>query len=100
MTKKECEMSISPRVDIFENDTTYKMITDLPGVSVSELDIRYERNYLELKADTLNRSFYRRFHIPNVSDQEISAELKNGILEIALPKAATVKARVVPVTVG
>ncbi len=100
MTKRECEMSISPRVDIFENDTTYKMITDLPGVSVGELDIRYERNHLELKADTLTRSFYRRFHIPNVSEQEISAELKDGILEIALPKAATAKARVVPVTVG
>ena len=100
MTKKGCEMSISPRVDIFENDTTYKMITDLPGVSVNELDISYERNHLELQADTLHGSFYRRFHIPNVSDQEISAELKNGILEIALPKAATVKARVVPVTAG
>ena len=100
MTKQKCEMSISPRVDIFENDTAYKMFTDLPGVSVDELDIRYEREHLELKAATFNKTFYRRFHIPNVSDQEISAELKNGILEIALPKTAAVQARVVPVTVG
>jgi len=100
MTKQQCEMSISPRVDIFENETIYKMITDLPGVSIEDLDIRYELNHLELKANTVNRSFYRRFNIPNVSDEEITAELKNGILEIALPKAVNAKTRVVQVTAG
>lgn len=100
MTKQECEMSISPRVDIFENATIYKMVTDLPGVSVDDLDIRYERDHLELKADASNKSYFRRFHIPNVSDQEITASLTNGILEVNLPKEAVAKARVIPVSAG
>ena len=97
MTNQQSEISIAPRVDIFENATIYKMVTDLPGVALDELELRYERNHLELKANTSGKSYYRRFNIPNVKQDEITAELKNGVLDIELPKQESAQSRIVPI---
>ncbi len=99
--KNECHNNvvISPRVDIFENDDHYLMLTDLPGVQPEDLDVRYEKEHLELKATskTDQPDFVRRFHVVDVDHENITARLSDGVLKLQLPKVTPAKARQVPV---
>ena len=96
---QQCQITISPRVDIFENEDQYFMLADLPGVQAKALDISYENEHLELKASTDEGSpdFARRFHVPNIADDKIIAKLNDGILQLELPKASAAKPRTVRV---
>lgn len=95
----------SPRVDIAEDDKNTYLHVELPGmekenvtVSIGEdriLTIKGERKN-ELKNEGKNfvrmersyGSFTRSFQLPdNAKAEHITAEFKNGILNITLPKA-------------
>ncbi len=46
------------------------------------------------RVERVSGSFYRRFSLPDSADpQRISAEGKNGVLEIVIPKGEKAKAR-------
>jgi HSP20 family protein len=102
----------TPRVDIFENDQELVLTADVPGVRPEDVDLRYEKGELLLHAriqphttqgaHLLNEfevgDFYRAFTIhESIDHAKISAECKNGVLTVHLPKVAAAQPRQISV---
>ena len=112
VAEKDRGALIAPAVDIFENDDALTLVADLPGVSKEQLELGIDRQVLTIEG-RLDRAeegalyrefggngFYRRFHLPeNLDLNQTSAELKDGVLTLRLPKAASAKPRRIEVTV-
>ena len=101
-----------PRVDICDTGSELLLFADLPGVSPTDIDLRFENGELILlgrcnprynPADFLSNEFevgdfYRVFTLNETIDAEkISAELKQGVLTVHLPKSEAVKPRKITV---
>ena len=95
----------TPRVDIHEGDKELTLFADVPGVRPEDVDLRYEQGQLLLHARVKPRQhgknfllneyeegdFYRNFAIhESIDGSRISAECKNGVLIVHLPKAEAV----------
>ena len=89
------------RVDIRENDTSYLMEAELPGVDEKNIDLSVENDVLTISAE-LNeehkddRNCYserrygqvsRSFNLEGIDQDHIVASHKNGILYVTLPKS-------------
>jgi len=106
----------SPSVDVSETETEVIFTAEFPGlekdeiaISVKEgrLSISGERQFTEEKDTKHHRverwygKFYRSFLLPKSADAEkISANLKNGVLTITLPKKEEAKPRQIAVSVN
>ena len=100
-----------PRFDIWEVDDELMLFGDLPGVSVEDLDIRFENRELTIHGKVPPRfggeylhaeyeigDFHRTFTIGEAIDGEkIYAEIRNGVLTVHLPKTEKVKPRKIEV---
>jgi|WetSurMetagenome_2_1015567.scaffolds.fasta_scaffold725827_1 HSP20 family protein len=105
---------IAPPVDIFETEEALTVIADLPGVGKDDVDIRVEDNVLTIKGksnyvhpshalrEEFNlQGYYRQFRLSDEVDQDkISAETKNGVLTITLPKAEKSRPKRIKVSVS
>ena len=100
----------SPSVDIFENKDSLVLEAELPGMSRQDIDLSIENNVITLsgsrhfekknEGDNYHRversygSFTRSFTLPQtVSSENVTAEFKNGVLRVSLPKREETKAR-------
>ena len=100
----------SPSVDIFENKDQIVLEAELPGMSREDFDLAIENNVITLRGerrfekkdetDNYHRversygSFTRSFTLPQtVSGEGATAEYRNGVLRVALPKREETKAR-------
>lgn len=106
--------TVRPPVDIYENREEYLVVADLPGVTSDNLDINLDADRLTLTGKTAGDTqgevvereyrmfdYARTFQLPNVIDREkVSAELKNGVLTLHLPKVDAVKPRRIEVRAG
>ena len=107
----------APLVDIVEDDKDYVIKAELPGLKKEEIKVgvqddvltisgerKYEKEEKDKKFHRIERafgSFMRSFTIPDDSDGEkVSAEFKDGILRVHLPKTEKVKPKQVEVKVG
>ncbi len=88
--------------DVKESENEYVVEVDLPGVEKEDVEISYENKYLQLTANRKENieeeregyvvkerhygEFKRSFYVPNVKEDEISADFKEGVLKIVLPK--------------
>jgi HSP20 family protein len=96
----------TPRVDICETESELTLYAEVPGVRPEDVDLHYEKGELVLHARVKPRygqqslllqeyeegDFYRAFTIhESIDSSRISAECKNGVLTVHLPK--TEKAR-------
>jgi len=101
-----------PRVDIFETDHELTLFADVPGVRAEDVDLRFERGELILQARVQRQErpgqallteyeegdYFRVFQIhESIDTTRISAECKNGVLTVHLPKVEEVKPRQVQV---
>jgi len=101
-----------PRADILETADELLLLLDVPGVKVDGLELQFERGELVVHgkvAQPVERprwlvseyevgDFYRAFLIGQEIDaSRISAELKNGVLTLHLPKVEAVRPRRIPV---
>jgi len=99
-------VAYTPRFDIWENEDEMVLYGDLPGVDAKNLDIRFEDKQLSIHGRVEPRQtgieylyaeygvgdFFRTFAIgESIDGTKISAELKNGVLTVHLPKAEAVK---------
>lgn len=104
-----------PAVDIEEYPDRFVLYADVPGVDASAIDLTLEKGVLTLsgsRADTQNgeglerrRSerasgrFHRRFALPDTIDGEsVTAQGRNGVLEIVIPKRAQAQPRRIAVS--
>lgn len=102
----------SPRFDIVETAEELTLYGDFPGVRPEDLDIRFENQELVVHGKVQPRQgderrfereygigdFYRKFAVSeSIDPQKISAELKNGVLTLHLPKSEAVKPRKIQV---
>ena len=102
-----------PNTDIFETEDALTVVMEMPGVNREHADITVEDDVLSVtgridfsKYENLqpvyteyNVGHYRRsFNLdPNSFDEHrISAEMKDGVLTLTLPKAERVKPRSIP----
>jgi HSP20 family protein len=100
----------NPTVDIYENKDQIVIEAELPGMNREDFDLSFENNIITLRgerrfekkdeSDNYHRversygSFTRSFTLPpTVSGEGISAEYRNGVLRVTLPKREEVKAR-------
>jgi HSP20 family protein len=105
-----------PAVDVFEDNDAITLKLELPEVDAKDVDIQVEANQLTVRGErklenSENRDNYHRiertygafsrsFTLPNTVDTEhISAESKDGVLRIVLPKRAETKPRQIRVQV-
>ena len=103
-----------PTTDIFETEQALTLIAEMPGVDKGKVDVSVEDGVLIIQGQIdfskyeglrpvyteYNIGHYRRaFTLSNRIDQSnISAEIKDGVLTLVLPKAEEAKPRRITVS--
>lgn len=93
---------LTPAVDVYENDAELLIVVDLPGVTHEHLDLKINPPELrfEAKSDAEGSIWRRSFTVDeHIDANKVSADLKNGVLTIRLPKAEEVKPRTIKVDI-
>jgi HSP20 family protein len=92
-----------PAIDIVDNDNAYVFTAELPGMSETDIDIKYVDQTLTIRGEKKEEkeekmqdrylserrygAFQRVFRVPNGIDADkIEAEFNNGVLTVTLPK--------------
>jgi HSP20 family protein len=104
-----------PAADVYETESDYTIVLDLPGIRREGLDvglddsrltIRGERAPAVSEAATMRRAerpsgrFARSFSLPDVVDrQAITADYKDGVLQLRLPKRTEQQSRRVKIEI-
>ncbi len=101
-------------VDIVERGDEYLVTADLPGVESSDVQVRLENGVLSIEttrgfapepgwsavySEYASGSFYREFRLSDEIDvNRISAKMRDGVLELHLPKAEAHRPRRIEIT--
>jgi HSP20 family protein len=104
-----CQPTYTPPIDIHEGQDGLTLEADLPGATERNLSVQLEDNVLSLHvtidspAPTDARVLHEEYHLGDyqrsfilsdeVDHDRITAELKNGVLRLFLPKADPVRTR-------
>jgi HSP20 family protein len=106
----------TPPVDLYETANDFILTADLPGLSREQIDISADENKIVIRGERVgghgdmpceqfhrvergHGRFSRAFALPEAIDiAHVSADLKDGILTIKIPKARARGARRVAVT--
>ena len=113
---REDETALRPPVDIFEDAEGITLIADMPGVSKDRLNIEVDKERLivegtvqldmpkgmeALHADVRSTRYLRSFALSSeLATDGIDASLKNGVLNLRIPKRQEVRPRKIEVRVG
>jgi HSP20 family protein len=106
-----------PRMDVYEKDNAIVFKAELPGLKKEDVTVEIDDGYLvikgesktesEVKEDAYYRmersfgSFYRSQPLPfDVTPDQITATLKDGVLEVQVPKPAEAKPRATQIPVA
>ncbi|MBN2294809.1 MAG: Hsp20/alpha crystallin family protein [Pirellulales bacterium] len=127
LVKKETESNVAtaehtrsgttyvPRFDIVETEDGMTLFGDMPGVASEDLEVQFENEHLIIFGKVEPRhnghehvygeydigDYHREFHVSQKIDAEkISAELKNGVLTLHLPKSESLKPKKIEVKAG
>ena len=106
------ERYVAPPVDIYELPEGLVVMADMPGVSKDSLDIRVDNHILTIRGqashvlsgEPIYREYelvhyFRQFELSDKVDQDkITADLKQGVLTLTLPKAEAAKPRKIAVS--
>src|SRR5437763_6145488 len=102
-----------PALDIVEKRDAYLVIAELPGVNQSKVELSFEQNILTIRgekdslldpsangelrvyaAERVAGAFERSIRLPEFVDSErITAELRDGLLTVTVPKATAAQPR-------
>ncbi len=93
----------APSVDISEDEKSFTLLADVPGVDPKDIDISMEKGVLTIRGERKSENveetqnyrrverqsgqFYRRFTLPDSADADkIEAKSEHGVLTITIPK--------------
>ncbi len=116
VAQSEPESVLLPPVDIYEDASGFTLLADLPGVSRERLNIQVDGNDLTIEADAeidmpenmnpvyadiASPRYRRRFTLSSeLATDQISAEMKDGVLTLKMPKRAELQPRKIEVRAG
>ncbi|AWM37405.1 Spore protein SP21 [Gemmata obscuriglobus] len=99
-TESSRAATVSPRVDILETEHEFLVLADAPGLNPDDVDIRFEQGEMTIHGrrqtsrDTAPIAYHRSFAVADtIAADRISAELKDGVLTVKLPKTEAIKPR-------
>ena len=108
--------ALLPPVDIYEDETGFTLIADLPGVTKERLGVKVNGDNLLIDGDVsvpapqgmellyaeiLASSYRRSFTLSRELDaSKIEANLKDGVLRLRIPKAEEARPRKIEITVS
>jgi len=93
------------KVDVRDNGDAYELTADLPGLKKEDIKLGYENNYLTISAESQQEkdekdekgnyirrerrsgSVSRSFYIDDIDEAKVTAEFKDGVLTVMMPKA-------------
>jgi HSP20 family molecular chaperone IbpA len=103
-----------PQTDIFETSEALTLVLEMPGVDKGSVEVKVESDVLNIegRVDFSNYDglqplyteynvghYARSFRLSSKIEQEgISAELRDGVMTLVLPKAEKAKARKIKVS--
>jgi HSP20 family protein len=104
----------APAVDIIENDRAIVLNAELPGIDAKNIEVTVENDVLTLKGERhvekeakkenfhrMERAygvFTRSFALPaHVDKANVTADFKDGLLTVTVPRSAAATARVIEV---
>lgn len=92
------------KCDIYEKEGNYIIEMDIPGYEKEDITMELENGYLKIQASKKDDSvednekkYVRRerhyvskcersFYVGDISEEQVKAKFKNGILEVTVPK--------------
>lgn len=113
---READLAPDLRIDVSEDDTSYHVKADLPGVDKQDIEISLDRNRVSIAAEVKRESsrkdgekeiytersygrVFRSFSLPgDVDAAAASARYDGGVLNLTLPKKADGSARRISVS--
>jgi HSP20 family protein len=105
-----------PDVDISENDDALRLWADMPGVSEKDVNITLKDGVLTITGMVSTAGYdelaplYTEYNVGNyvrqftlneqIDEASIKARMRNGVLQVELPKREQAKPRKIEVTAG
>ena len=110
------DRNFSPAIDVIESENDYSVVCELPGIEKKDIDLTLASNVLTIKGsknddseekkgkyfkkEKWTGSFQRTLPLPAaVNADMISADLKDGVLTVRLPKKEEAKPRSIDVKI-
>lgn len=105
----------SPVVDIWETETGLMLVADMPGVISEDLSLDLQDNTLTISGRVAQPpegrrmllseyevgNYYRQFSLAdNINQSAITASLKDGVLELELPRVAPAQPRKIEIKIA
>jgi HSP20 family molecular chaperone IbpA len=104
----------TPKVDVVENKESYELTAELPGFKKDDVTVQIQDGVLQLTANAETKetkdevqwllrerrtqTFQRSFRLPrDVDGEAISAEFRDGLLVLTLPKKEESKPKLVAI---
>lgn len=114
LSRAQSGRAVMPPVDIFEDETGFTVIADMPGVSREQLNVRVTGDSLLIEGEASvpdignmelvygeanTPQYHRSFTLSRELDPgKIEAKLANGILRLRIPKAEQAQPRRIDVS--
>jgi HSP20 family protein len=96
----------TPAVEVFEDQDALTVSADLPGVAPEDVEVAFDQGQLTLSgrvsAAMPPRVYRRRFRLADAAAydvEHVTAVVRNGVLDIRVPKSAAARPRQIPITV-
>ncbi len=108
-------LAISPRINVVENEKSYEVEAELPGVTKENIKIAVDKRRISIEAEVkraseqkegdaavhterITKKYARNFVLnEEVDDARATAKLENGILTLSLPKKEAVQPKQITV---
>lgn len=99
--------SFTPAYEVIKGEHDYKVLLEVPGVKREDIQLNFERGILSITGEKkkveehsesstrIYSSFKESFRLPDdVNEDEISAKLEEGVLEITLKRTEKKKTHI------
>lgn len=115
-TLRDFDMAMDVRIDVNEDDKSYKVHAEIPGVKKDDIEVSVDGNQVSISAETRHESrkkegereiyserytgkIYRSFTLPSdVDDSKAQAHYEDGVLNLTLPKKGNGQTRRITVS--